>query len=142
MVRLAVNENLNDLRGHLTAGFAATALQGRFLMELAPEQRAHGTGLLRDFARAGAVVQEHESAFNSAARDEGGLLRHLRSGEHFAALKNFRAIGDELIGLSSLAGGALVDQAKQNVSRVIDRPVAAGHAPRAEGAGRPAVQKF
>lgn len=145
MVRLAAYEDLGDMRGRLTTGFEAVTLQGRFLAALGPEQRPVAHRLLRAFSETAAAISRHEEAFDRADR-QGGLLRHLRPAEHFTALRDFRALGEELMGMEQTAGTALVDSVKREMadraSGIVNGPVIPDKSAGIKSAGRPAVQKL
>lgn len=93
MVRIKDHDSLAGLKEVLTGAFSDAA---RAAQSMAPAAQA----LLRDFVSAAEKLHLHEQAFNARARKPAAgtaaLIDHLRTPEHFDALRRFTAVKRDL----------------------------------------------
>lgn len=109
MVRLKNRDDLSDIDGRLGAHFRASALSALHseFLDAAPDKKRAAAVLDAFYQAAGKLgtkEKEHSSEralFNQRARPEGAhaLRSHLRSTEHFAALREFSGAKESLLSI-------------------------------------------
>ena len=116
MPRLRGEDSLSDVRGRLGRAFrnaTLATLQIAFIAAASRADQPAAAVALNEFHQAARRLNISENAFNQRARAASAnnptLLSHLRSHEQFAAMRDFSAAKETLLGFNSGVGRHIVN---------------------------------
>ena len=116
MPRLRGEDSLSDVRGQLGRAFrnaTLATLQMAFMAATSRADQPAAAIALNEFHQAARKLNISENAFNQRARARNGdkptLLTHLRTPEQFAAMRDFSAAKETLLGFNSAVGRHIVN---------------------------------
>ena len=88
-----------------------TSLQSAFLSAVSGAEKTIATEVLNHFHQASRRLHTSENAFNKRARPVNAgpsIMSHLRSPEHFVAMRSFSAAKEALLGINPEIGQRIV----------------------------------
>ena len=113
-------DSLSDVRGRLGRAFrnaTLATLQIAFIAAASRADQPAAAVALNEFHQAARRLHISENAFNQRARasstNKPTLLAHLRSPEQFAAIRDFSAAKETLLGFNSKVGHHIVNLVAQ-----------------------------